>query len=328
MRTKVLLEEINCTGCLACVDSCPQKCIEVDKDKYGFIVPHIDESNCINCNKCIKICPSRKLVKTNVPKKSYVAFYNNEKVYNISSSGGAFAGIATSFINSGGLVCGASYISEKNYVQHIVIDQINSIESIQGSKYVQSFTNGVYLEIGKYLKQNKKVLFSGTPCQVAAANSIFGKNTNLFTIEIICHGVSNNDFLSKCTTYTCGSQPIKNLRFRLKNKYHKSAFILQAIQYDGNKRIQPAHKDVYFRMYIDGKIYRPSCYKCMYAQKNRGADMTIGDCSTYKDYDYINPEKELSTIVINTNKGEELWELGKKDFVYDIQNMNKEFSQN
>lgn len=44
-----------CTGCLKCLDLCPQKCIHVDQKVK------IDQRHCLSCGRCLEICPVRAI---------------------------------------------------------------------------------------------------------------------------------------------------------------------------------------------------------------------------------------------------------------------------
>ena len=40
--------KVECCGCTACVEICPQKCIEMKMDEEGFFYPNVNESLCVN----------------------------------------------------------------------------------------------------------------------------------------------------------------------------------------------------------------------------------------------------------------------------------------
>ena len=98
-----------------------------------------------------------------------------------SSSGGAFYELAKNALAEGYFLCGCVW--DNNLVaRHIVSRDINDLQRMQGSKYVQSCTGKAQRELIRLLKSGKKVLFSGTPCQVIAASkiaSILNKRDNL-----------------------------------------------------------------------------------------------------------------------------------------------------
>ena len=60
-RPKLLaiVDEDNCTGCLACVPFCPVDCIEtVPKEKHSIPIPpvQIRFNECIGCQICARVC--------------------------------------------------------------------------------------------------------------------------------------------------------------------------------------------------------------------------------------------------------------------------------
>lgn len=330
MNAYELISGINCTGCFACMNNCPQDAITIGLDQAGFFVPKINESSCVDCNKCYKQCPSRSFAKKNTPICSYVSYCQDDEIYHKSSSGGVFASIAKQFIDNNGVVYGACFDSNEQLVKHIRIESVNDVSKLQGSKYVQSYVGNIYRDVREKLLEGKNVLFSGTPCQIAGLFSVVDENkrTNLYTIDIICHGVSNNEMLKKSISgYRRDSYPI-DIRFRNKSKFEKSAFSLRLLYDDGKTITVDAFRDLYYRLYIDGKNYRESCYSCIYATRERIGDITLGDCSTYKDYSDFSMEKSLSTVIINTNKGEELWQGMNRGLLFTKQNLERELSSN
>ena len=58
-RLMAVVDEDNCTGCMACVPFCPVDCIEpVAKDKYDIPIPpvQIRFNECIGCQICAVVC--------------------------------------------------------------------------------------------------------------------------------------------------------------------------------------------------------------------------------------------------------------------------------
>lgn len=330
MNTTILLDRIVCTGCLACLDNCPAGAIIQQEDEYGFVYPAVLEDRCIGCKRCINNCHLRRSGKEQKSIKSFAAYAKDSSLYNNSSSGGAFAVFAKTFLENGGVVYGAAYSPKYSCVKHIRITEISELHRIQGSKYVQSNTEGIYKAVINDIKSGKKVLFSGTPCQIAALYNVVDTKwqKELYTIEVICHGVSNNRLLRKdVETYRSDSYP-SNIAFRHKSTFEKSAFILK-LYYPDNKTIKvSANRDFYYRLYVEGKSFRDSCYSCNYSKEERVADITIGDCSTYKDYESLTMENALSTVIINNDKGQYMWGNIEKQVFFMVQDMQKEFKCN
>lgn len=51
---------INCCGCWACSNICPNGAITMQTDKQGFYFPQINNEKCVKCGLCLKTCPIKK----------------------------------------------------------------------------------------------------------------------------------------------------------------------------------------------------------------------------------------------------------------------------
>ena len=179
----------DCCGCSACVQICPKHCIHMVADNEGFLYPQVDTTVCINCGLCEKVCPVINQNEPREPLAVYAAKINNDEIRIKSSSGGIFTLLAEKIINEGGVVFGAKF--NKNWdVVHDYTETINGLEAFRGSKYVQSIIGDNFKIAKQFLNDGRKVLFSGTPCQIAGLKRYLQKEyNNLLTIDIICHGV-------------------------------------------------------------------------------------------------------------------------------------------
>lgn len=184
------MENLKCTGCSACVNICPHSCITMKEDNEGFLYPCRDMETCINCGLCENVCPLNLNHSTqNNPLSIFACRVNAENNLINSSSGGMFGMIATDFIKSHGVVVAACF-DENNKVVHDVITTVAQIESYKRSKYSQSDLGFVFKEIRKIIKAGTKVLFVGTPCQVAGLLAFLRKPYDkLYCIDFVCHGV-------------------------------------------------------------------------------------------------------------------------------------------
>ncbi len=308
------LASINdCTGCLACADTCPFNAISCIINQEGHYSYEIDSSKCVECKKCEKACPARadylygnNSLNLSVP---YAAWSTDRVLRQSSTSGGIFAAIAKTFLSNGDVVIGAAIVN--NSVEHICIDNLNDLYKLQGSKYAQSRTFGIFRTIIKHLKDGKKVLFSGTGCQVAAAiecckNSPYYKN--LFTVDLICGGVPSTFLISKyCEQY--GEQVSEIYKFRNKSKYEFSIK-----DKNGNIKVIPL-KDRPLPLcgFYTELTNRYCCYDCKFAFAHRVADLTIGDL--WGDTQFENQHKDgLSVVVTHNTRGLELIKKSEIEF--------------
>ena len=196
-----------CCGCGLCTTVCKKNAIVMKEDSKGFIYPEINEELCIQCGMCTKICSYNSEEIFNTPIESYAALTKNKRVLSKSASGGVFATIAEQFIKSGGWVCGSVMEFKKGIATcyHRVTNKLNDIEKMQGSKYVQSDITDALPEIKQLISKKEKILFCGTPCQVSAVKKMAADYDELYTIDIICHGVPSVHLYNDCLLYTSPS---------------------------------------------------------------------------------------------------------------------------
>ena len=195
-----MVSKTECCGCSACAQLCPQKCITMREDKLGFLYPEVNEDKCVNCGLCEKTCPVlHKPEKEQLPRKCWGGYADSEKIRKESSSGGLFTLFAESIINDGGVVFGARLSADRTSVFHDMVESIDELCLFRGSKYVQSNMNDCYTKAKEQLLLGRKVLFSGTPCQIDGLRLFLNnKNySNLLTIEVICHGTPSPKLYKK-----------------------------------------------------------------------------------------------------------------------------------
>ena len=208
----------DCTGCSACKNICLKSCITMERDDEGFLYPKINHDACINCGRCESVCPSlnfKATMPTALP-DVFAAVYPNEKVRRHSSSGGAFTALSELILNDGGIIFGAGF-DEKWRVVHTAAENLDELENLRGSKYVQSEIGDVYKRVKVELKKDRPVLFSGTPCQCAGLKSFLGKDyDNLLTVDVICHGTPSPMLWEKYLEHHAQSHDIAHVNFRSK----------------------------------------------------------------------------------------------------------------
>ena len=213
-----LANKIDCTGCAACMNSCARSAIQMVADEEGFLVPIVDNDKCVECKLCEKSCPViTKTSNTNTSQPKAYAVWN-EIDRCVSSSGGAFSSFARYVLKKGGAVFGAAFDTNL-HCHHINVTTIEGLDALRGSKYVQSEIGDTYKEIKIVLKDDKYVLFCGTPCQVAGLKAFLRKDyEKLITLDLVCHGVPS-DFVfqaykSKISTRLAGIGKVDGFEFR------------------------------------------------------------------------------------------------------------------
>lgn len=299
-----------CYGCEVCSNICPKSAITMIEGYDGFLYPIINGDKCINCGICDKACSvlNREESKKKLTEREALAVYNNdESIRKESSSGGLFTALATYIIQQGGIVVG-SVFNENIEVVHSLTDNINGIEPMRGSKYVQSKIGNSYTEVRKKLKEKKQVLFTGTPCQVAGLYNFLGdRHENLYTFDVICHGTPSPLVFKKYIEHIKKNKNnIKKYNFRDKAHGWKN-FNTKVDYIDNSVSIESFSKNIYMKGFLKDLYLRGSCYNCKYKEDNMLSDITIGDFWGIEGkYPEIDDDKGLSAVLINTDKGNEL----------------------
>lgn len=301
-------DKSDCCGCWACVQKCPKSCISMQEDPEGFLYPHVETSICINCGLCEKVCPVINQQDGRVPLQTFAAKNLDDEVRLQSSSGGFFSIIASYVIQNGGIVFGAKF-NDKWEVIHSSAETETELNKFRGSKYVQSQIKETYSEAETYLKQNKIVLFSGTPCQIAGLKLFLRKEyNNLITVDFICHGVPSpkilRNYLNEVTDNNIDA--IKQINFRDKSKGWK-LFSFKLTFNTKTKICEDLHKNPYLKGFLSDLYLRPSCHKCPTKSLKSGSDITIGDFwGVHNVFPNFDDDKGVSAISINSPKGEDI----------------------
>lgn len=300
-----------CCGCRTCEQVCPKGAIQMKADACGFLYPEIDKEACIDCGLCLKKCAFQNGYKK---RKEYEPFYGygarqkEYEEYMKSRSGGAFAVLSDQILEQGGYVYGAGYDDEKKffYVRHKRAATREERDEFRGSKYVQSDLGDVFPQIKKDLEEGKMILFSGTGCQVGALYAYLPKEyENLYTIDIVCHGVPSpkvwEDFLHMREKEMRGK--VEHVKFRDKGKFGWKAHY-ETIKINGTYY----SSRIYSKLFAKG-MARPSCYQCIYANKDRVGDITIAD---FWGHEKAIPgrwddDRGISLVLVNNAKGKNLW---------------------
>lgn len=178
-----------CCGCSACMSACPVNCIEMVEDREGFKYPQVDSERCINCHKCEKVCPVINQPVNERKPAAFLARTKDTELLRSCTSGGVFTEIARETVKNGGIAYGVVYADDFK-VQHERIVELNGIERLPGSKYVQSDVGTTFSRVKEDVEAGHQVVFCGTPCQVAGLKNYLGKDyQNILLIDLVCHGV-------------------------------------------------------------------------------------------------------------------------------------------
>lgn len=298
-----------CTGCVACVDKCPHKAITSFIQSDGHRYVEVNHNLCVECKLCEKVCPKVNGFSygENTLKSDFFAGWSkSETIRRRGATSGLFGAIAISFIENGGMVCGA--VMDGLECVYIITDSLNDIDRIQGSKYTSSDPRGIYKEILQRLKEDRKILFSGLPCHVAALLCYIPKKygDNLFTVDLICGGVPSLNLINK---FKETHPDIKTIvSFRDKSQGWKPDGFRYTLTYEnmaGEKIRCSGRRNLITDGFACELTDRYSCYNCNFAFSSRKSDITIGDL--WKDKIYSAQHFDgVSSIIAHSEKGEKL----------------------
>lgn len=298
-----ITDKKNCCGCSACVQRCPKQCISLTEDEEGFLYPYVNEESCVECGLCEKICPILNPQEETFPLQVIAAKNTNTEERLGSSSGGLFLPLAKSIINEGGIVFGADYDSNWE-VHHVGVENISGLYALMMSKYLQSRIENTYKEAEKFLKCGRKVMFVGTPCQIAGLHGFLRHKVypNLLTIDVVCHGAPSPGVWRQYLAETYSEEEF--IKSRLKAAAGKNTVLSSDIHYD----------NVYMKGFLSNLYLRPSCHDCKCKDGKHHSDISLGD---FWGIDKFNPsfddDKGVSLVLINTPKGKEFLQKVKME---------------
>lgn len=329
------LDKNRCTGCGACANVCAIGAIQMVEDSEGFLEPVVDEERCVSCGACESTCPvlHDQSNKDDGDGHCLLVTTTLEQYYKKSATIGLCTMLAEKVIEEKGVVFGVWLDESEWKSKHICISSPAELDKIRNSKYIQSDAVSCLEDVKSQLVAGRTVLFIGTPCQVAGLKSYLGKQyENLYTIDLICHGVYSYKLLREEVDYWEKKLKgkVKNFRFRSKevSPWSEGGIINFDLR-DKNGRLTHVERhgkySPTYRCYAysgDGSNYnlRESCYHCVFRDRRRYGDLTVGDAwlisQKYLDWNQTNCSNGVSLSIANTEKGTEL--MGKVSGVVQV----------
>lgn len=307
---KLFDDPAQCSGCGACVNSCPVHCITMVQDREGFLYPEIDQIACTDCGICAAVCGQKYQNRQTMP-QAYALYHKDRSIVQVSTSGGAFTAVCQAFCDGEYAIFGAVQ-DDALSVYHRYVTDLAGLSLFRKTKYVQSNTNKTYTEAEAFLDAGRKVLFSGTPCQIAGLRSFLRKEyKNLLTVGVICHGVGSPLVYRKYIEYLEKKYRSKLIRldFRDKDKHGWEGSEIKAVFKNRRvyRRFSLTYDDPYMIGYLSCLSVRPFCFSCPFASVPRVADFTVGDLW---GADTIVPDMDsshgLSVLLANSQKAKDM----------------------
>ena len=302
---------------------CPQQCIRFEQDEEGFCYPEVNTKECIDCGLCERVCPELHQNEARRPIEVLAAINKDEDVRMSSGSGGVFTLLANQVIDAGGVVFGVRF--DENW--QAVFDCAETREQVaafRGSKYVQARVGNSFVRCKQLLDEGRQVLFSGTPCQIAALHRFLRKTyDNLLTVDFICHGVPSPKVWERYLDETVpkGLKTIDDIRFRDKCMgWKRFSLSIDYIEHENAHTLtSPFTENIFMRAFLANLTLRPSCHHCPAKAGQSRSDITIGD---FWGVGQVKPQMDddrgTSVVMIRTDKGNHA--LQRKYLKWDIAN--------
>lgn len=313
-------QKSECNGCGACVQACPVQAMQLQADEEGFYYPHIDEEKCIHCERCVRLCPIGNPIEKHLGsiQRAWGGFYNSQEILSDSTSGGAFSAILKAWWKEGSVIFGAVQCSP-TCIQHQAAFSLEEANVFRKSKYLQSQTGQTFQETGEYLSAGKRVLYSGTPCQIAGLKAFLGDDAaspNLLTVEVMCEGVPSPIFHQKYIHYleSKTGKRVSAVDWRDKNKNHWDFQFTKITYEDLSEQKISRWFNPFWSIWLSHLMSRPACYECCYTTRERVADLTLADLWGVHLYcpELYNRNRGSSLILCNSEPGQAVWNTAKQ----------------
>lgn len=294
----------DCCGCLSCYNICKSNAITLEEDEMGFVYPLVIKNNCINCGACDNICPILKKTGKKPIKEALGARLKDRRSLSQSTSGGIATYFAKKMLEQDSIIYGVSYID--NVVTYDRVDDIVGISRIRGTKYSEP-KKIFWQSLEEDINNKKTILFFGTPCTIAAVKIKFPSYEQLYTCELVCHGITSTRVLKEYIEYI---EKKYNKKVKKINVRHKKDGVWDPpylkVDFIDNTKIE----ELFFTNSIFGyafqNISRPSCYKCKFKGEQSLADLTIGDFWGVDKTSKIYTKEGVSIVLVRTKKGEKM----------------------
>lgn len=314
--------KVDCCGCNACGDVCAHNAISFKTDNEGFWYPDVDMQKCTDCHLCEKICPIlqiEELKRNDFEKPECFAAQNKnlESLFN-STSGSAFSAFAEKIYKDGGYVGGAVF-NEDYSVRQYISNNKKDLEILRNTKYVQSNSEGFYIQVRDLLMADEKVLVCGLPCQMAGLRSFLRRDyDNLIIADLICLGINSPKILPAYLKWQEEKHNSKIVYYKAKNKELGWRQLTTKIVFEnGDVEYDKRDTNYFTHGFIGTHAYaRPSCYQCKFKGFPRIADITIGDfwgAEKHLGHEYDN-DLGTSIILLNSKKGKIFYETVRSKF--------------
>ena len=302
----IIKDRRDCCGCTACASVCPYGAITMEPDKLGFRYPKVDEDKCVECGLCEKVCAFHEGYNRQGNFEEPLVYgcrHKDRKELETSQSGALATAIMQKFLEMPGVVYGVAYDRDLEIV-HKRATSLTECLAFKGSKYVQSDLTGVFKDVFDDLKNGERVLFLGTPCQVAGLKSFIPSRyyDQLLLVDNVCHAVNSPAIWKAYCKWIEKKHKKQIVKTDFRNKSFGWHSHCETFTFDDNTSVS---RETFKNLFYDHLTVRRSCSSCFFANLKRVSDITVGDFwgweNSHSDW---NDNKGVSLALINSEKGQ------------------------
>ncbi len=309
-----------CTGCQFCEAVCPVGAINISLDKEGFYKPIVNDK-CVNCGLCKKYCFKYHAVDFSQCDDNQLLCYSakakNKMVLEKSSSGGVLTVIFKQLIYEGYKILGVGYDYEQNISKYYILNSVDDLYQIQGSKYMQAKSGEALLNVLSSI--NEKCAIIGTPCLMYTISNYLNERCareKFVLIDFFCHGTPTINLWKKYIRKY--GDKFDSIFFRDKTygwHEYSNTFV------SGNKSItNKATDDEFFSLFFDDQLLNESCYGCKYRDSLSQIDIRVGDFWGNK---YDHDSEGVSAMLLTTQKGRDIFDKIKEQLYFEKVTFNE-----
>ncbi|MGI6501364.1 MAG: Coenzyme F420 hydrogenase/dehydrogenase, beta subunit C-terminal domain [Anaerostipes sp.] len=235
----------------------------------------------------------------------YAGYLKDDTKLMQSASGGVATALASYVLEQGGYVVGVAYTPDLQNAEYIIIHDQSELYKLKGSKYIDTQKGTIYKDVKQLLSEGELVLFTGTPCTVAALHKMVGRPENLISCELICHGPTlpkvHQDFIATLER----KEKSKIIDFSVRHKKHEwqPSYICAKFK-NGAIYEKPLFETDYGYAFM--MLGKEGCYKCQFRGDNRTGDIMVGDFWGATENDEFWNKRGVSVIFAETERGNEL----------------------
>lgn len=306
------ISQKECVGCMACKSICPCEAILINEDELGFLYPKVQEDKCIHCGKCLDVCPIEKAIPIGQMDTVCYGVTAQDELRNISSSGGCFPVFAHKALKEGYYIVGA-VMEDDWHVRHIISKDDSDVRKMFESKYSESRLENIYEKTKEKLENGEKILFSGTPCQIAGLHTYLGRDyESLISVSVVCHGVPSPKALEEHISSLSKGKEVIKLSFRDKKKLGwKTGVYLKCS--DGSEYVASGVEDPFIEGFLSDIYLRESCYDCKF-KSDVFSDIVLGDFWGIERISNLFDKNGVSYVSLNNDKAKKFFQECEKDF--------------